>query len=193
MTKDGYEAYKLYLALQRHFSTNYDFFKYHGKVNASTEAYSKRPDMYSFEKLTKIVLKEDLEDFFIAHFLENPKCWIKSMSKSTLDRYQAQIKNFSTTFRDDLEKISQFSLPGLMTVENDIPQIHKLVISNSITIETVIAIDKFYPFIDRHNEQVKISFVWPDYIDKIVNYRPFFVKHVTEFHKDIMKDVLLNK
>ena len=43
------------------------------------------------------------------------------------------------------------------------------------------------------NEQVKISFVWPDYIDKIVNYRPFFVKHVTEFHKDIMKDVLLNK
>lgn len=193
MTKDGYETYKLYLALQRHFSTNYDFFKYNGKVNASTEAYSKRNDMFSFEKLTKIVLKEDLIDFFVAHFLENPKMWIRNMSKSTMDQHQAKIKNFSTKFREDLEYLSTYHLPDLIKVENDIPLIHKLALDGSITIETVIAMDNFYPFIDKHAKECKVPFVFPDYIMKLIKYKPFFASNLTEFHKDIMKDVLLNK
>lgn len=191
MTKAGYEAYKLYLALQRHFSTNYDFFKYHGKVNVSTDAYSKRNDMFSFEKLTKIVLKEDLQDFFVAHFLENPKCWIRNMSKAKMEQHRAKVKNFSTKFREDLEYLSTYHLPDLIKVENDIPQIHKLVIDGTINIETLIAMDHFYPFIDKHAEKVKVSFVWPDYLQKLVKYRPFFTITLTELHKDIMKEALL--
>lgn len=191
MTKKGYEAYKLYLAMQRHFSTSYDFFKYNGKVNASTEAYSKRNDKYSFEKLVNIVQQEDLVDFYVAHFLNNPKCWIRDMSKAKFELYRATKKNFSRTFREDLQTISTYNLPDLMKVENDIPLIHKLVLDNSITLETVVAMDNFYPFIDKHNEQVQVTFVWPDYIAKIINYRPFFLPNVTDFHKDVMKDVLL--
>lgn len=193
MTKAGFEAYKLYLALQRHFSTNYDFFKYNGKVNVSTEAYSKRNDMFSFEKLSKIVLPEDLTDFFVAHFLENPKCWIRNMSKPKMEQYQAKIKNFSPKFREDLEYLVNFSLPDLIKVENDIPKIHKLALEDKISIETVIAMDKFYPFIDKHQKECNVPLLWPDYIQKLIKYRPFFSITLTEFHKDIMKDVLLNK
>jgi len=193
MTKQGYECYKLYLALQRHFSTNYDFFKYNGKVNASVTAYEKRNDAFSFEKLSKIVLEEDLLDFYVAHFVQNPKCWIRNMSKSTFEQYKAKIKNFPSTFREELEYISQFPLPSLMKVGNDIPEIHKFAINGKISLETLIAIDKFYPFIDKHAQEVKISFVFPEHISLLQNYRPFFVQKVTNFHKDIMKDVLLNK
>ena len=193
MTKAGYEAYKLYLALQRHFSTNYDFFKYNGKVNTSTEAYSKRNDMFSFEKLAKIVVKDELIDFFVCHFLENPKCWIRNMSKGNLEQYRAKITNFPTQFREDLQTISNYDLPELMKCENDIPEIHKLAINGKISIETLIAIDKFFPFIDKHQENCKVPFVFPDHITKLIKYRPFFIASVTNFHKDIMKDVLLNK
>ena len=55
MTKSGYLAYLKYLALQRHFTSNYDYHKFAGKVKASTDAYQKRNDMFSFEKITKII------------------------------------------------------------------------------------------------------------------------------------------
>ena len=193
MTKAGYNAYKLYLALQRHFSTEYDFFKYNGKVNTSVEAYYKRPDAFSFEKLSNIVLEDEMIDFFVCHFVENPKMWIRNMSKSNLEVYRAKIKNFPTKFREDLQYISQFSLPDLMKCENDIPEIHKMVISNKISLETVIAMNKFYPFIEKHKEKCSVPFVWPDYVQKLTKYQPFFESKITDFHKDIMKDVFLNK
>ena len=191
MTRQGFEAYKLYLALQRHFSTNYDFFKYNGKVNASVEAYEKRNDLYSFEKLTKIVQPDDLLDFYVCHFLENPKCWIRSMNKPRYENYKATIKNFPTKFREDLQYLSQHNPADLMAT-NDIPLIHKLCMEKKVSMETLIAMDKFFPFIDRHDEEVKVPFAWPDHIAMLKNYRPFFVKHVTEIHKDVMKEELLN-
>lgn len=191
MTREGYETYKLYLALQRHFSTNYDFFMYNGKVNASTEAYMKRNDAYAFEKLSKIVLEEDLIDFFVCHFLKNPKEWIRNMNKPNMEKYKAEIKNFPSKFREDLELISSYSLPGLMKVENDIPEIHKMAIAGKISLETLIAIDKFYPFLEKHKAECSITFAWPEHIDKCLNYKPFFIQKVTDFHKDIMREVLL--
>lgn len=191
MTKQGYEAYKMYLALQRHFSTNYDYFKYNGKVNASAAAYEKRQDAFSFEKLVKIVQPEQLQDFYVCHFLDNPKCWIRSMSRSNYDTYKAVIKNFSKTFRDDCEVLSQQHLPSLMKVDGDIPLIHKMCINKQVSIESLIAIDKFYPFIDKHEEAVTVPFVFPDHIMKLKKYRPFFDKHITDIHKDIMKNAFI--
>ena len=64
MTRTGYEIYIKYLALQKHFSTDYDYFKFNGRVKASVDAYQKRNDMFAFEKLSKIISNDDLEDFF---------------------------------------------------------------------------------------------------------------------------------
>ena len=191
MTRKGFEAYKLYLALQRHFSTTYDFHRYNGKVNASVEAYQKRNDMFSFEKLTKIVNEDELMDFFICHFLDNPKCWIRNMNKQNYEKYKAKLKNFPTTFREELQYLSQHKPSELMAVNNDIPLIHKLCMENKVSVETLIAMDKFFAFIDKHEEEVKVPFAWPDHIATLKNYRPFFVKRVTEIHKDVMKDELL--
>ena len=191
MTRQGYEAYKLYLALQRHFSTNYDFEKYNGKVNVSKEAYSKRNDMYSFEKLVKIMPDENLTDFYIAHFLDNPKCWIRNMSKMSYEPYKSKMKNFVTLFKEDMYLLKEYNPVELMEVGNDIPTIHQLAISKKINLETLITMDQFFPFIDEHSEKVKVPFVFPDHIKLLQNYRTFFKHRVTDIHKDIMKNVLL--
>lgn len=190
MTRQGYDTYKLYLAMQRHFSTSYDFHKYNGKVNASVEAYQKRNDMFSFEKLSKIVPQDELINFFLCHFLDNPKCWIRSMSKASYETYKAKLKNFPTTFREELQYLSQHKPADLMAT-NDIPLIHRLCMEKKVSMETLIAMDKFFPFIDKHNDEVNVPFAWPDHIAMLKNYRPFFVEHVTEIHKDVMKDELL--
>ena len=136
MTRQGYEAYKLYLAMQRHFSTNYDFEKYNGKVNVSVEAYQKRNDMFSFEKLIKIMPGEDLTDFFLCHFIDNPKCWIRNMNKMHYDGYKSKLKNFSSMFKEDMYLLKQYNPSDLISVVSDIPTIHQLAISKKINIET---------------------------------------------------------
>lgn len=195
MTKDGYEVYKMYLALQRHFSTNYDFFKYNGKVNVSVDAYQKRNDIFAFEKLTKIIPKEDRIDFFVAHFLDNPKEWIKNMSKDGLERYRSVFKNLPNKFKEDLEYIKMVGPSKMLAVSSDIPMIHKKVFEGDIAIETLILIDMNFPFIDKHAEQVTVPFVWPDHVKKLNKYKPFVLQKIgTDGYKytEQMRNILLN-
>lgn len=195
MTRDGFETYRMYLALQRHFSTNYDYFEYNGKVKVSTDAYSKRNDIFAFEKLTKIIKKDDREDFFVAHFLDNPKEWIKNMSKQKFDLYRSVFKNFPTRFKQDLEIIKLNGPSKIIKVEaNQIPTIHKLVIDTTLSMESVIMLDTLFPFIDNHRDSVTVPFVWPDYIKKTTKYRPFVKKKLNESLiniTDVARSVLL--
>ena len=195
MTKKGYQAYLMYLALQRHFSTSYDFFKYNGKVNASVAAYEKRNDMFSFEKLTKIIPEENLMDFFIAHFVQNPKMWIREMSKQTYENWKAELRLFPSTFEEDMYIIKGYDPKDLMDCSKDIPLIHKLAIEKKISILTLIVMDNFFPFIDKHKETVKVPFVFPDHIQMLIKYRPFILNKLENLDilKDNMKRILLDE
>lgn len=194
MTREGYQTYCLYLALQRHFSTDYDYFKYNGKVNVSTDAYQKRNDLFAFEKLSKIVPKKDHVDFFVAHFIENPKEWIKNMGKEGLDTYRAKYKNLPIKFRNDLEYIKAVGPANMIAVESDIPLIHKKVFESEIALETVILLDSIFPFITKHSEQVTVPFVWPEHLKKLNKYKPFVLQKIGSDHYkyiDTARTVLL--
>lgn len=180
MTRDGYETYQTYLALQRHFSTSYDYFKYNGKVKASKDAYQKRNDLYAFEKLCKIIPKEKRIDFFLAHFIEDPKCWIKSMSRDKLDEYTSFWNRFHSKFKEDMEHIKMHGPANAMRVAYDIPDIHRMVLSGLISIESIIVLDMMFPFIDDHKLQVKVPVVFPQHITKCEKYRPFVKQKVQE-------------
>jgi len=49
----GFDVFKTYLAVKNHFTTDYDFNKYGGRVTAKLESFTKRPDRYFFHKLSK--------------------------------------------------------------------------------------------------------------------------------------------
>jgi hypothetical protein len=194
MTKEGYQVFCTYLALQRHFTSNYDYFLYNGKVKVSVESYKKRNDVFSFEKLSKIVLPEDTVDFLLSHFLENPKEYIRNMSKLKYDSYVSRMKRLQNIYSDDLNILLQEEF-NLKTSPNDIPRIHKLVLSNTISIETLIVMDSIFPFIDRHGEEVKVPFVFPEHINKLKKYRPFVLQRISEkrdLFRDVTKNILLN-
>ena len=56
----GYNAYKTYVALKNHFtSDSYDYFKYKGKARVKEETFLKRKDKFFFEKIEK-KYQEDL-------------------------------------------------------------------------------------------------------------------------------------
>ena len=49
----GFDVFKTYLAVKNHFTTDYDYNKYGGRVTAKLESFTKRPDRYFFHKLSK--------------------------------------------------------------------------------------------------------------------------------------------
>ena len=194
MTKQGYETYKMYLAMQRHFSTSYDFFKYHGKVKASVETYQKRSDVFSFEKLCNLVDQDDLHDFFLAHFVENPKCWIRDMNVQNLQPFKDKFKRMKTFFKTDLETIKNEGPARMVSAKkNEIPLIHKKLMEKSINIESVVILDSIFPFIDNHSDVVEVPVVFPDHIIMLQKYRPFVMQKINEDHDlyvDIARSVL---
>mgnify|MGYP001200126512 CR=1 FL=1 len=194
MTRTGYEIYIKYLALQKHFSTDYDYFKFNGRVKASVDAYQKRNDMFAFEKLSKVISNDDLEDFFVAHFLENPKEWIKNMSKPTMETFKSKLRRMPSLFKEDLMYIKEQGPKKMMAIYLDkIPEIHNAVIKKDINIESIILLDKIYPFIEKHEQAIQLPFVWPEHIKKVKKYRPFVLSKLEyKYYEDIARDVLIS-
>jgi len=193
LSDTGYYTYINYLALQRHFTSDYDYFKYQGKVNASKQAYNKRTDYYSFEKLSKILPQKELLTFFLSHFIDKPNCWIRDMSKDNHNKFKSHLKNFPSKFKQDVEMLaSEYKPAELVYVKNDhtIPLIHDLAIKNLINVETLLLIDSFYPFVDNHYNLIKIPVMWPQYIQKIKKYRPFLknILNIT-YYNDIALEI----
>jgi len=194
MTKSGYLAYLKYLALQRHFTSGYDYHKFGGKVKASTDAYQKRNDMFSFEKLTKVINVEDIEDFYVAHFVNEPKCWIKNMNKSTFEEWKNKLRRMPQLFKEDMEHIKEVGPSKMLAVRHDsIPLIHDKVMKDEINLESVVLLDSIYPFVQKHENVVELPFVWPDYIRKVNKYKPFILNKLEyKYYEDIARDILIS-
>ena len=53
---DAFDLYTYYVAVKQHFTSDYDFFKYGGKLRLKQTSFDTRKDKFFFYKLTK---KED--------------------------------------------------------------------------------------------------------------------------------------
>ena len=195
MTKEGFEAYSTYLALQRHFSTTYDYFKYNGKVKASIDSYKKRNDFTSFEKVAKIIRREDWVDFYVCHFLENPREWIRNMEKKNLITYQDRCKRILSTFETDLQTIKLNGVPETFRIGTGIPQIHSMCMSGDVSLETLAIIDEhIHPFLEKHKEEVKVPVIFPDFITKVIKYKPFVINKIADTYNsyiDVARKTIL--
>ena len=58
-SREGFDAYRLYLGIKLHFNTeNYDFVKYNGKVKADLPSFLKRKDKFHFAKLSDLKISK---------------------------------------------------------------------------------------------------------------------------------------
>jgi len=195
-TRDGFECYRLYLALQRHFSSTYDFFKYNGSVSATSDSYKRRNDYFAFEKMAKVIPGPERVDFLVAHFIENPNEWIRNMSKVKYDEWKNKIASLPSVFKTDLQFIYTEGMSNAFKVGNDIPLIHKYAINKEISIESVVILDSIFPFIDNHKEKVTVPFMWSEYITKVIKYKPFVQEKINQrplVYKETARSILIGQ
>ena len=90
-SREGYDAYCLYLAINNHFHTeSYDYFKYNGKVSAKLESFMKRKDKYHFAKLAR-KYNGELKDFLVAN-LSRQKYYVRDLLEMECEKNYIEFK-----------------------------------------------------------------------------------------------------
>jgi hypothetical protein len=189
----AYKACCLYRALKLHFTTDYDYNKYHGKLKYTPSQFDKNKHRYVYEKLAKKFSDDDLKKFYIANFLQNDVVWIQDLlSQDAYDNFvQFNKKQQSLSYVFENELINIFSEPNhkklFKSNSNDFPLLLTKLLRNEVSSETVIIMNEFIGFLPKWEETIKDDFIWPKIKHKMFKYRSFL-----EYDRSKFKATLLN-
>ena len=195
---EGFDTYQTYLAHKSHFTSNYDYFKYKGKVKASLESYLRRKDKFFFRKLGKKYDKEELVNFFVSNFVVSDN-WIGNLvsqeSEENYVRFQKRMQSLSYLYDNDVHRIIDYcrendlQLNSVLLVEDDNhPILLKLLLQKKISIETVIIMDDTLKFIRYWNAKLD-DIIWEEKKQLISNYRQF-LKYDRNTYRQKLKEII---
>lgn len=179
----SYEVYRYYLALRLHFTTDqYDVIKQRGRVRASKNAFYKRKDLISIKKVAETYSEKEIVDFLVANFTSGDR-WGGIFDINAKDRYldwKKRIESLTYTFEKEMGKIQQYCEKNDLeftqcfeSSKGNHPYIIKAYLRNDISIETLVIINRLYPYIDKLDCELKDDLVWPDLSRIIKKYDPF--------------------
>lgn len=180
---DAFQVYKYYMALKLHFTTDkYDVIEQKGKVRASRQAFAKRKDLFSINKIAKTYSDKEIVNFLIANFVSGDR-WgglFDAEAKETYNEWKKRQEGLTYNFEKDLNNIL-FELENdnknfdsiLDTSRAEHPYIIKAYLRKSISIETLVILDNFYKFVEKFDREVDDKLVWPDISRLIKKYKPF--------------------
>lgn len=169
-----FEAYVKFLALKQHFSGNYDYFKYKGKVRSDPSKFEVRKDKYLFQKLAK---HKDPELFIVANIIERDISWAGDLAGDQGSQaYLAVLKrheSLSYLFKTEIALLDDDFNKNFVVVDGQHPPLLKLYKQKKICLETLIILDDILGFMKHWNKQIADPVVWPTIFRKALKYRPF--------------------
>ena len=176
---DPFESYKLYNALKLHFETDgYDAIKYHFKTSVKPTSFFKRKDKFFFAKLAK-TYENELKEFYIANFKNDVK-YVGDMLNEGGEKYYRDHKKIMESltyqFQTDINKLNDMDIDInelLKAEDNNHPLIIKLWMQGDVLLETVVILDSILGFVERENQRITDTIIWPDIYRKIMKYKPF--------------------
>ena len=196
---EGFNAYKLYLAVKNHFTTSYDFFKYNGKVNAKEDSFLKRRDKFFFAKLQRKYNNDQLRDLFVSNFADGEDFWIGNVltqkAESVYTEWKARQMKLSYILEQDLKFLLDYynernlDFNSLFVMENGHPILLQCVLRNDIYVETMIIIDRVLNYSRRWNKVLDDP-VWTEFKKRMDKYSPF-VLFEAEKGKKILRKVFV--
>ena len=188
-TTDAFDIYVYNLALKRHFTSNYDFFKYNGKVKANAMSFENRKDKFFFYKLSK---KKEAKDIILANMLANPNAWagelLDDKAESIYKEWVKRKQSLTYQFKSDIINLDDQFNDNFVVKDGQHPRLLKLYMMNDISLETLVMICDITKCLGHWEKNISDTIVFPD-INKLVRkYRPFL-----DYDKQKMRKILLDK
>ena len=193
-SREGYDAYCLYLAVNNHFHTDsYDYFKYAGKTSVKLKTFLKRKDKYHFAKLARKYHTE-LKDFYVAN-LYKQKYYVRNLLEQECD------KNYKE-FKKKKQKLTYIVMEDMRYLFDKYKHIDMCIgikdgqhsnilreyLGGKINAETFIAVDKIFNIFKDYDSMITESFIWPKErkrLDKLTPFLEFERKKVMTILKGI--------
>jgi hypothetical protein len=191
---NGFEVYKLYLAIKLHFtSDSYNYFTFNGKTRTTLQSFEKRRDKYFFKKLATKFSQEELIQYFVAHFVQNEDTWIGDISKiensSVYLEWTKKIQSMSFVFSNDVDQLlKDLEFEQIFKVTSTHPPLLKKYLSKSISLETLVIFNKLLNFVKDFDKTIADPVVWPELKRKVLKYEPFLLVDKPKY-----KQILLSK
>ena len=109
---NGFEVYKVYLAIKLHFTSknqSYDYHRHAGKTTARLATFTKRRDRYFFHKLSRTYSDTNIADYFVSNFIANTNLWVGDIiGKSGDENYKSwsrRVESLHYYYEQDIEYI----------------------------------------------------------------------------------------
>jgi|TARA_R100000084_G_C4609958_1_gene127582 hypothetical protein len=190
-SREGFDAYCLYLAINNHFNTeSYDFFKYNGKVPVKLPAFLKRNDKYHFAKLAR-EHREELKDFLVAN-LSKQKYYVKNLLDSecieNYKEYKKKKQKLSYCVIQDMRylKDTYEDINIVLECENgQHPPILREYLGKKIEAETFIYFDYMFGIFTDYDELIQEQFIWPKEKNKLIKLKPFVELTRLQLRKEV--------
>jgi hypothetical protein len=189
-TQAAFELYIYYLALKRHFTTDYNFFKYNGKVNASQQAFENRKDKFQFYKLSK---RKDAKEFILANMIFDQTLWIGDLldnekAEEVHAEWVKKQQSLSYVFKNDLLELNEDFNSNLLVKDGQHPRLLQLYNMRRINVETLIIIDDLVKNFSYWEKKIADPIVFPSINRFVGKVKPFI-----HYDKQKMKTILLDK
>ena len=188
---NGFEVYKIYLAVKLHFTSkgrSYDFHKHLGRTTARLETFTKRRDRYFFHKLSKSYNNITIVDYFVSNFVTNTNLWVGDIIGKTGDdnykQWSKKIEALHYYYEQDIDYILEQDCKFddlFMSVNGQHPPILKMFLSKRINFETVLILDDILSFTKQLNKNISEKVLWPKLYDRMIRYKPFLNYNLTKY------------
>lgn len=178
-SREGYDAYCLYLAVNNHFNTDsYDYFKYAGKTSVKLETFLKRKDKYHFAKLARKYHVE-LLDFYVAN-LSRGKFYVKNLLDMECDQNYKEFKKIKQKLTYAITEDMRYLFDKYKHIDICIgikdgqhSNILREYLGGRISAQTIIATDKIFNIFNDYNTMISEDFIWPKERRRLDKLAPF--------------------
>ena len=198
---NGFEVYKIYLAVKLHFTSkarSYDFHRHLGKTTARLETFTKRRDRYFFHKLSKSYNNNTIVDYFVSNFVTNTNLWVGDIiGKTGDDNYKVWSKKIEALhyyYEQDIDYILEqgHEFDDLFkSINGQHPPILKMFLSKKINFETVLILDDILSFTKQLNKNISEKVLWPKLYDRMIRYKSFLNYNLTKYKMTLKRKLKL--
>ena len=178
-SREGYDAYCLYLAINNHFhSDSYDYFRYNGKVSAKLESFMKRKDKYHFAKLSR-KYNDELKDFLVANFSKK-KYYVRDLLEMECEKNYIEFKKRKQKLTYLITEEMRYLFDKYKHIDFCIgikdgqhSNILREYLGGRIAAETLVAADKIFGIFTDYDSMVSENFIWPKTRKRLDSLAPF--------------------
>jgi len=156
--------------------------KQQGRVRATQQSFLRRRDLLSITRVAESYSNKDVVEFLVANFISGDR-WGGVFNVDARERYidwKKRVESMAYTFEKEIgaavlyaEKNKIVFTDLLQSINGQHPPIIKMFMKGTVSIETLVILNKLGNYINKLDIDLKDDLVWPDTSRIIKKYSPF--------------------